>query len=45
MYPKFPDGLRALYLNVHVFFGTGIFLMAAGAALAGLTEKVLFSIP
>lgn len=45
LFPKFPDGLRALYLKIHVFFGMAIFLLAIATCLTGITEKAFFSVP
>jgi len=38
-----PDGPRAAYLKVHVFFGLFIFVMAIGTCLLGITEKLFFT--
>ena len=43
LFPKLPDGLRAEYLKVHVFFGVFIFALAVGTCLMGIVEKLLFS--
>ena len=43
LWPKLPDDNRAQYLNVHQFFGSAIFVLAIGACLTGITEKLLFS--
>ena len=43
LFPKLPDGLRAAYLKVHVFFGVFIFMMAIGSCLLGVNEKLSFN--
>lgn len=43
LFPKLPEGLRAVYLKVHVFFGVFIFMMAIGTALLGINEKLFFT--
>lgn len=43
LFPKMPDGPRAAYLKVHVFFGLFIFVMAIGTCLLGITEKLFFT--
>lgn len=44
LFPKLPDGLRAAYLKVHVFFGMFIFMMVIGTALIGINEKLFFQL-
>ena len=43
LFPKLPDGARAAYLKVHVFFGVFIFIMAIGTCLMGINEKLFFT--
>lgn len=43
LFPKLPDGLRAAYLKVYVFFGVFIFMMAIGSCLLGVNEKLSFN--
>lgn len=43
LFPKLPDGLRAAYLKVHVFFGVFIFMMAIGSCLLGVNEELSFN--
>ena len=45
LFPKLPDGLRAVYLKIHVFFGVFIFMLAIGTCLMGITEKLFFLKP
>lgn len=42
LFPRLPDGLRAVYLKIHVFFGVFIFMLAIGTCLMGITEKLFF---
>ncbi|XP_031565848.1 cytochrome b561-like [Actinia tenebrosa] len=44
LFPKLPDGPRASYHKIHIFFGVLIFMMAIATCLLGMTEKALFSI-
>lgn len=40
--PGMSQGLRALYMPHHVFWGVAILCMASATALMGITEKALF---
>lgn len=40
--PNAASRLKAMYLNVHVWFGTFIFILSCATALLGVTEKMLF---
>ncbi|XP_055513045.1 transmembrane ascorbate-dependent reductase CYB561 [Leucoraja erinacea] len=42
--PTLSYSLRAIYHPYHVYFGMGLFILAIGTCLAGITEKLLFSI-
>jgi len=42
LWPGLASHLRAAFLPVHVFSGLAVFVLAAAAALLGLTEKALF---
>ena len=42
LFPKLPDGLRATYLKIHIFFGVFIFILAIGTCLMGITEELSF---
>ena len=43
LFPTLPDGPRATYLSVHVFFGIFIFALAIGTVLLGINEKLFFT--
>uniref|UniRef100_A0A2M4ADQ3 Putative cytochrome n=1 Tax=Anopheles triannulatus TaxID=58253 RepID=A0A2M4ADQ3_9DIPT len=45
LFPGVREQLRASYMPVHVFFGIAGFIMAIAAALLGLLEKAIFSLP
>ncbi|XP_035913910.1 cytochrome b reductase 1 [Anopheles stephensi] len=45
LFPGVREQLRATYMPVHVFFGVAGFVMAIAAALLGLLEKAIFSVP
>ena len=40
--PGLASHLRTTFLPIHVFSGIAVFVLAAAAALLGLTEKALF---
>ena len=42
LWPGLASHLRAAFLPIHVFSGLAVFVLAAAAALLGLTEKALF---
>ncbi|XP_078079876.1 transmembrane ascorbate-dependent reductase CYB561 [Mustelus asterias] len=44
LFPGMSYSLRACYRPLHVYFGLGIFILAIGTSLLGITEKLLFSI-
>lgn len=44
MYPEIRGSLKAAYMPIHIYFGMMGYLLAAGAALLGLSEKAFFSI-
>lgn len=43
LFPTLPDGPRATYMPVHVFFGIFIFALAIGTVLLGINEKLFFT--
>lgn len=45
LYPGFPNSLRASIMPVHVFLGLFAFVCAIAAALMGITEKTLWTLP
>lgn len=45
LYPGFPNSLRASIMPVHVFLGLFAFVCSIAAALMGITEKTLFTLP
>ncbi|XP_067825217.1 cytochrome b561 [Heptranchias perlo] len=44
LFPGSTYALRACYRPLHEYFGLGLFILAIGTALMGITEKLLFSI-
>ncbi|XP_072343047.1 transmembrane ascorbate-dependent reductase CYB561 [Scyliorhinus torazame] len=44
IFPGVSYSLRACYRPLHVYFGLGLFILAIGTSLLGITEKLLFSI-
>uniref|UniRef100_UPI00398ED446 transmembrane ascorbate-dependent reductase CYB561 isoform X2 n=1 Tax=Pristiophorus japonicus TaxID=55135 RepID=UPI00398ED446 len=44
LFPGTAYSLRALYRPLHEYLGLGLFILAIGTCLLGITEKLLFSI-
>jgi cytochrome b-561 len=45
LFPKLSDNFRRFYLPHHKFWGVVIFALCCIAAVIGITEKALFSVP